>query len=482
MSTTEHGAADLHLGLEPDADQMRAFAHRAVDHVIRHLVSLPTQPAVDLDGAAEVASRVREPLPWEPSAYDGLLERLFQEVIPKSINTASPGILSYVQGGGLYHAAVADFVSLAVNRFVGYAGAAPALAEIEATVIRWFCEILGMPDGSGGVLTSGGSIGHLIAIVAARTHHLGDDLRGARLYVSDQLHHSIEKAALVAGLPRDSVRVVPSDSRFRIRQDLLEQAIEADRAAGRRPFLVVGTGGTTNSGAVDDLAALGAVAQKEGLWFHVDGAYGGFFCLTQRGRAALRGIESADSVVVDPHKSLFLPYGTGALVTRHVDALRRAHELHSDYVHAVRAEGGAVDFSSISPELSRDCRGLRVWLPMKMVGAAAFRSALDEKLDLATYAADRIRAIPSLAVADEPQLSTLAFHVRAPGRDENALAERVLAGVNRRGRVHLSDTSLRGRSAIRICVLAFRVHREQVDSCLEDLQAALRDEGLDVAE
>ncbi len=469
------------LGLEPDAVQMRAFAERAVDHVVRHLASLDGQRAVDLDGAAEKAALVREPLPWHPSDYEELFRHLFDEVIPKSINTASPGMLSYVQGGGLFHAAVADFVSLAVNRFVGYAAAAPVLAELEANVVRWFCEILGFPAGAGGVLTSGGSVGHLIAVVAARSKHLGDDLRGARVYASDQLHHSIEKAALVAGLPRDAVRPVATDARYRIELSALDRALREDRANGRRPFLLVGTGGTTNTGAIDDLTALRGLADREGLWLHVDGAYGGFFRLTERGRIALRGIEAADSVVVDPHKSLFLPYGTGALLTRHVDALRHAHELHSDYVHAVRAEGASVDFASISPELSRDCRGLRVWLPMKMVGAQAFRDALDEKLDLASYAADQLRAIRCIELADEPQLSTVAFHLRGVGEAANDATERVLERVNGGGRVHLSGTVLRGRAAIRVCVLSFRVHRRAIDACLEDLKDALAHEKLDVS-
>jgi aromatic-L-amino-acid decarboxylase len=226
---------------------------------------------------------------------------------------------------------------------------------------------------------------------------------------------------------------------------------------------------------VDDLAALADLAAIEGLWLHVDAAYGGFFLLTDRGRQALRGIERADSVTLDPHKGLFLPYGTGALVVRDGAALRRAHALHADYLPARPPDDTFVDWSEISPELSRPFRGLRVWLPVKLLGIAPFRRALDEKLDLAAWAAAELAKVNGIEIVAEPQLSLLAFRLRRPGRDEtalDALNRRFLDRINARGRVYLTGTVARGRFVLRICVLSFRTHADRMAEALEDVRAA----------
>jgi aromatic-L-amino-acid decarboxylase len=256
--------------------------------------------------------------------------------------------------------------------------------------------------------------------------------------------------------------------------DALRDQVNADRAAGRRPFLVVANAGSTNTGAVDDLTALADLARDERLWLHVDAAYGGFFLLTARGRAALRGIERADSVVLDPHKSLFLPYGTGSLVVRDAASLRRAHSVAADYMPPTQEERGRVDFCEISPELSRDFRGLRAWLPLNLYGTDAFGRALDEKLDLALWACEELRRIPGVEIVAEPQLSLVAFRLAPQGRgvaELDALNRRLIESVNARRRVHLSGTTTGGRFVARICVLSFRTHRDRVEQAIEDIRA-----------
>jgi aromatic-L-amino-acid decarboxylase len=289
----------------------------------------------------------------------------------------------------------------------------------------------------------------------------------------------VQKAALLAGFPPANVRAVPTDERYCIRTEALARLVAADRAAGLTPFLLVANAGTTNTGAVDDLHACADVAREHGLWLHVDGAYGGFFVLTERGRAALGGIERADSITLDPHKGLFLPYGTGSLLVRDGEALRRAHSVHADYLPPMQEDREFVDFSQVSPELSRDFRGLRVWLPVKMHGMAAFRRALDEKLDLARWAADELRRIPGVEIVAEPQLSLLAFRVVRPGLDEaalDALNRRVMEAVNARQRVYLTHTLARGRFLIRICVLSFRTHMDRMEMAIEDIRAAIAED------
>jgi aromatic-L-amino-acid/L-tryptophan decarboxylase len=462
--------------LELSGEALRMLIEAATERILRHIESLPRQPAADTQGGAELARSLGEPLPETGRSAEKLLDLLFDRVIPKSFNTAGPGYLAYIPGGGLPHAAVADLIADATNRYVGVFAAAPGLVAIEANVVRWFCDMVGYPAGAGGVLTSGGSLSNFSALVTARRELLPEDFLSGTLYVSDQAHHSVAKAAMLAGLPERNVREIGTDDAFRIRLDLLEEAIRRDRAAGLTPFFLVGNAGTTNTGAVDDLVALAGLARREGLWFHADAAYGGFFVLTERGRRRLSGLERADSIALDPHKGLFLPYGTGCLLVREVGALKRAHAVSADYMPPMQSDADLPDYNLMSPELSRDWRGLRVWFPIAMHGIGPFRRNLDEKLDLALRAAEELRTIPGVEILAEPQLSIVAFRLRRDGLDDealNALNRGLLARVNARKRVHLTSTMLRGRFAIRICVLSFRTHLDRVLEGLEDVRAAI---------
>lgn len=471
--------ADIRGGspLEPSADEMRSLLDAVRDRLVAHVASLPEQPAAEVEGGAELARALLEPVPPEgPAPAHELLDLLFERAIPKSFNTAGPGYLAYIPGGGVVSSAVADLISGVTNRYVGVWQAAPALVQLETNVVRWLCGIVGLPEGSGGYLATGGSLASFTAVVAARREKLPPAFLSGTLYVSDQTHHAVTKAASLAGFPAENVRSIPSDERFRVRVDLLAERVASDRAAGFTPFFVCANAGTTNTGAVDDLSALADLCAREGLWLHVDGAYGGFFLLTERGRAAMEGIGRADSVVLDPHKGLFLPYGTGALLVRDADVLRRAHAAGADYLPHMQEDPGFVDWCEVSPELSRAFRGLRVWLPVKLHGLAAFREALDEKLDLAAHAAEELRTVPGVEVVAEPQLSIVAFRLVRPGLDVDALNRLnrdVIARVNARQRVHLSGTVLGGAFVLRICVLSFRTHRERLDAGLDDLRAAI---------
>lgn len=457
----------MNYPLEPPASEMRDLVHRALEKIIAHIESLPDQPAMNVEGATEFARTLIEPLPARGESYEKLLDFLFDEAIPRSFTAAGPGYLAYVPGGGLFHSAVADLIADAVNRYVGVCAAAPALVQLEANVVRWFCEILGMPPGSGGVLTSGGSLANFTGIVTARKTMLPDDFLRGTLYCSNQIHHSFQKAASLAGFPYANVRELPVDERFRIRIDALEEAIANDRRAGFTPFLIAGSAGTTGTGAVDDLEALARVARREQMWFHVDGAYGALFMLTERGRAALRGIEQADSVILDPHKTLFLPFGTGAVLVRDARTLRRAHSTHADYMPDMQQEDELVDFCEISPELSRDFRGLRVWLPLKLFGIEPFREQLDEKLDLIHYAVEELRKIDGIEIVAEPQLTITAFRYR----DDDAATRDLLRRITARKRVMLTPTTLPdGRFVIRIAIVSHRTHKDRVDMMLEDVR------------
>lgn len=436
--------------------------------------------ALDLSHTADpdLLRSLIEPAPEEGMGVEAILHALFEEGAVRSLNPTSPGFMGYVPGGGLLHAGVADLIANALNRYVGVVAVAPVFAQIESNVIRWFSEIVGFPITARGTLTSGGSLASLSAIITARHALLGTNFLDGVIYVSDQAHHCVNKAALLAGFPEENLRIIPTDDQFRIQVDLVEAAIHEDRSQGMRPFMVVGSAGTTNTGAIDPLPELRELASREGLWFHVDGAYGGFFCMTGRGKKKLKGIEQADSLVLDPHKTLFLPYGTGALLVRDGELLRAAHASTAAYMPPMQDDDVVFDFCELSPELTRPFRGLRVWLPIKMHGLSVFRAYLDEKLDLAQWIEGQIKEIPELELIAPAELSILAFAMKetgVPQEERNRQTRELLGRINARNRVYLTGTTVGGLYVIRIAISVFRTHQDRVERLLEDLQASLED-------
>jgi aromatic-L-amino-acid/L-tryptophan decarboxylase len=467
------------LPLDPSEEDLRRLLDEAVRRVVAHVGSLSVQPADGTAGATALArALIEREAPENGTPAGPLLDLLFERAIPASLNNAGPGFLAYIPGGGQPYVAVADLISSAVNRYVGVFAPAPALVQLETNVIRWFARAVGYPTSAGGFLTSGGSLANFSALVAARHEKLPENFLRGTLYVSDQGHHCIRKAALLAGFPAGNVREIPSDAAFRIRLDALADRVAEDRASGFTPFLIAASAGTTNTGAVDDLDALANFAKQEGLWLHVDAAYGGFFVLTERGRAALEGLARADSIVLDPHKGLFMPYGAGCLVVKDPGALRRSHSVSAHYMPGMQDDPDSVDFCEISPELSRNFRGLGVWLALKLCGLSAFRASLDEKLDLAREAVEAVRGIPGMTIVAEPQLSLFAFRLTPEGASRaemNRLNRDVMDRVNARQRVLLTGTLLGEDFAIRMCILSFRTHSDRVQMALEDLRAAVEE-------
>jgi aromatic-L-amino-acid decarboxylase len=449
-----------------------------MERITAYIESLPWQPASDVSGAKELSQSLVEEVPSSGTPFPVLLDLLFEKVFPKSFNTAGPGYLAYIPGGGIFHSAVADLIADSVNRYVGVWIAAPGVSQLEANVVRWFCDFVGYPREARGILTTGGSMANFTAIVTARRTRLPANFLTGILYGSDQVHYSIAKAAVMAGFPEDNFHEIPSDDRFRVRTDLLVQAIDRDRDRGLSPFMIVANAGTVNTGAVDDLEALAEIADERNLWLHVDAAYGGFFVLTKRGRTALSGMQRADSVTLDPHKGLFLPYGTGALLVRDGECLRQAHAAHARYLPAMQDDPDLVDFCLYSPELSRGFRGLRVWLPFKMHGVEPFRENLDEKLDLVQWVTSELLKLPEIEIVAAPQLTIVAFRVVSPGLSEEGLNElncRLLQQVNAKKRVYLSGTTLFNRFVLRICLLSFRTHQDRIEAALEDLRASIKE-------
>jgi aromatic-L-amino-acid decarboxylase len=468
--------------LEPSVEEIDRMLDETRRRIREYFTELPAMPAdrsrLGLKKAL-AASRNPSFAPDTPRALGELLDELFTEVFPLSLNASGAGYMAYVPGGGLFASALADLLAKTVNRYVGVNFAAPLLSKLETDVVQWFCRMVGFPGSAKGVLTTGGSIANLTAVVAARAKILGEDIGRGVLYASEETHHSIWKAAQIAGIFPGRQRRIPITDGHAVDLVLLRRAIAADRDQGLAPFLLIGNAGTTDTGTVDPLPELREIADAAGLWLHVDGAYGAFFVLTERGRTRLRGIEAADSVTLDPHKGLFLPYGTGALLVRDGRDLERAFRHKAAYLTEVLDDGELWDFGELSIELSREARGVRVWLPFQLYGVQAFADALNEKLDLARHLGGRLAGDPECRILLEPRLSLLVFRYEpasVPKERWDDLNERILKRVNALNHVHLSGTTTRGEYVLRACILSFRTHREQIDALVEDLEEAKRAE------
>jgi aromatic-L-amino-acid decarboxylase len=467
--------ADDAANLEMSAAEMRDLADKAVARVVQHIAALDRQPACGDVHAEQLCRRMREPAPEQPVSFDAVLDPLFDEWIPRSFTAPSPGYLAFIPGGGLFPAALADFIADGVNRFTGVWQAAPALLQLEANALDWLRDWMQFPAEARGLFTTGGSMANFNAILCARERHLGREVRDGVMYTSTQAHQSVLKSAKLAAIFPDRVRTIDVDAQFRMRPDMLADAIAHDRQAGLRPFLVVSSAGTTNTGAVDPLEAIAACCEREGLWHHVDGAYGAFFHAVPALRSLLAGLPRADSLTLDPHKGLFLPYGTGALLVRDGSALRAAHQVpHAAYLPPLPSADEFYDPSVHGPDLSRGFPGLRVWLSFKLFGARKLRAAIAEKRDLAVEAAGRIARIPGIVMDAWPQLSLFAFHVTWPGasrEQEDEATRALLDGVTARGRVMLTGCTAADRFLGRVCVLSFRTRQPVVDACVEDVAA-----------
>jgi aromatic-L-amino-acid decarboxylase len=480
--------------LEPNRETQELWLATLARFVLDHLAGLETGPAagpIGPEGAA-VAERVTRAIGEEPLA-GGIVEivRVLDEASKASLTAPGPGYFAYIPGGGIYAAALADFVANGLNRYTGMPAPSPALSRLEQDVLAWLCRSFGYGADARALLTPGGSLANLAAVVSARHAHFGDggNFERAVVYTSTQAHHSVAKAVRLAGIPASNVRIVEVDELFRMRTGALAQAIRDDRARGLSPFLVIASAGTTNTGAVDPLSSAADVCFAENLWLHIDGAYGGAFVLCEEGRKRLTGIERADSITFDPHKGLFLPYGTGCLLVRDGQRLRRAHHLGADYLQDLHAVDPSVSWSpaELGPELSRDFRGLRLWLPLMLHGARAFRDALTEKLALADRFVEGLDGLVAagapIEIVARPQLSLVAFRLaRKSGEalaDHNRRNMAFLSAINGKNRVHLSSTLLpaEGGNAftLRVCVLSFRSHARHLDNCLEDVASAVTD-------
>ena len=457
-----------------DPERMRAIGHQTIDALVDEMARAESEPVVRKGTVADLRRRLQAPPPKRAVPYDRVLRQVFRDVTPFRGRPDAAGYMAFIPAASLWPSALADLIGAALNLDSCWWAGGAGVSQLELTVLGWFAEWLGYPPDASGVLVSGGSAANLTALACARERLVGAMRDDLVVYLSAQSHSSMARAARALGFRPERVRVMPVDREFRLRVDVLERAIASDRANGLWPLAVCANAGTTNTGAVDPLPELADLCAAQGVWLHVDAAYGGFAVLTERGRAALVGIERADSVTLDPHKWLFQPFEVGAVLVREPDALRRAFEILPDYLRDVSAHE-EVNFSDRGLQLSRACRSLKVWMSVRTFGLDAFRKAIDHGLDLACEAAERVEASDELELLAPVPLSVVALRRVPAGVDDERRIDDVNAAlvgaVEDAGDVYVSSTRLFGRQAIRLCILNPWTKAEHVHRALDIIES-----------
>lgn len=467
------------LALEPGPKRRRKMRRAVVDSTEKFLAGL--EDLETLRTWEEIPGRgiglLAEPIGEEPISIEKALQLFEDNVVRPGGNPASAGHLAYIPGGGLYPSALGDYLASVCNKYAGLFFTGPGAVRMENLLVHWVADLVGYPASATGNIASGGSIASLTAIVTARDAFglKGADFASSVVYLTSQAHHCLEKALRLAGLAEAPVRHLAVDENHRMSVAALEAAIAADRENGLRPWLIIASAGTTDTGAVDPLDQIATIAERENCWYHVDAAYGGFFMLTDYGKQMLKGIERSHSVVLDPHKSLFLPYGSGMVLVRDGQALQSTHSYTGAYMQDALQARDEISPADVSPELTKHFRALRMWLPLKLHGLGPFRAALDEKLLLARYFRKKVAKL-GFEVGPPPDLSVVTYRWAPEGmplEEANEINRKIVDGVRADGRVFISSTLIDGKYILRLVALHFRTHRKHIDLALEVLAEQL---------
>jgi aromatic-L-amino-acid decarboxylase len=460
-------------------EEMRNLGYRVVDLLVEHCSDLPQKPVTRRADRVTLEALLREPLPEQGIDALAVLDQLERDVFGHIMHLDHPRFFAFVPSPSNFVGAMADALASGFNVFAGTWLEASGPAQIELVTIDWLRQACGLPDTAGGLFVSGGSMANITALAVARHVRLDGRAGGAVVYCSDQTHSSIDRGLQVLGFHSDQLRKIQSDGDYRLDVAALRRAVLADRAAGRVPFCVVANAGTTNTGAIDPLSPLAGVCRQEGLWLHVDGAYGAAAVLCERGKAALEGLAHADSLVLDPHKWLFQPYEIGCVLVREERWLDEAFHIMPEYLEDAEGREGEVNFCDRGIQLTRGFRALKLWMSLKVYGGSGFRSALNHGLALAEMAEAEVRALPHWEVVTPAQMGILTFRCVPPGRDPeqvNGLNRRLVAGMIADGFAMISSTVLRGQTVLRLCTINPRTTEADVRETVRRLDEQGREQ------
>lgn len=447
------------LGLE--TDEMRRLGYWVVDRVVEHFEDGADGPTIRASSPAELRAALGGPVPEAPGDPLAAMQTLVDVALPNMQHGDHPRHFARVPGPSSYAGVLGEWLGSGFNTIVSSWGGSSGPATVELVALDWLRELLGLPPGTEGVLMSGGSLCNMTGLAAAR-HAVGPGVA----YLSDQTHASIGRALVTLGFPPEDVRIVRTDGRLRLTVAAVREAVHDDRERGRRPRFIIATAGTTNTGAVDDLQGLAELGAAEDLWLHVDGAYGAPAALCPAGREAMPGLELADSLVLDPHKWLFLPYDIGCLFVRRPGALDGAFSMRPEYLTDVRVDTTEVNFGDRSLELTRRSRGLKLWLLFRVYGAERLRAAIARTIALAEYAERLLEADPRWEVVTPAQLGIVTFTQPSWSAEEHAARAAALAAS---GYATVTSTTLQGQPALRLCTINPRTTEQDLAQTLERL-------------
>lgn len=465
------------LPLEIDGEAFNRLTAHGLQLARAYHDALPNKPVRSTPPEEQAKAPTNNLFTEQAQPPSEVFAEVEQRVCETGIRFGSSRMLAFIPGSGLYASALGDYLAAVTNRYVGASYAAPEAVQMEQELIQWLAKEMGYPSAAAGDLTAGGSAANLTALVAAREAHQIEPemIRKTVVYCTTLAHHCVDKALRISGMRHAVLRRIAMDARYRLSIADLERQLRDDRQQGLRPWLVVGNAGSTDVGSVDPLMDIARIAEQYGLWFHADGAYGAAFALCEPGRRVLSGIECSDSLIIDPHKGLFTPFGSGAVLVRQGHHLRAAFTETASYMQDADDLAAAEVWEphEYSIELSRHFRGLRLWLPLKLHGLAPFRAALEEKMLLARYFYQRVGEIPGMYVGPEPDLSVVTFRYVPAAGDADAFNRRLIQYIQQEGRVFLTSTNLNGRFTLRLAILAYRTHRDTIDEVLEILRRSI---------
>ena len=470
--------------LDADLATFRNDLTQASEVVVRLYERLDETRITPAKTRTEIASLFNESLPVQPQPMESILNEVENKIFANSTLYLSPRFFGYINSGGNQASILADLLASAVNQILALWHFSPAASEVERRVIHWITQFIGYPPQAGGCLLSGGSAGNLVGLAVARKQKAPFDtaLLGMRVgppltvYASEEVHASVDKAMMILGIGRDQLRKIAVRDDFTIDLDALEKQVSEDRNNGEYPICVVGVAGTTNTGAVDPLGALADFCQAQGLWFHVDAAYGGPAARTGIAGKLFQGMERADSVVVNPHKWLYVPAEAACILVREPAALRHTFQVSADYLKKDEDVGieAPLDFKDYGPQLHRNFRALKVWMTFKAYGVKKLRTAIESNIEIMRYLADRIDESQDFVRLAPVPLSVVCFQYRTADASKHTdqqylddLNNRLLDALEKDGRVFLSGTTIHGKRALRACSVNHRLRREDVDFLLD---------------
>jgi glutamate/tyrosine decarboxylase-like PLP-dependent enzyme len=458
--------------LKLSREEMRSLGYRVVDLLVDHFADEEDDPIGRSPGREELEDRLREELPEEGKDPHEVLDQVEADILPNTMRVDHPRFFGFVPGPNNFVSVLADTLAAGFNVFSGTWISGAAAAQTELVVVDWLRTLCGLPETAGGLFTSGGSMASVTGLAAARHAVLDDEVEGAVAYCSDQTHTSVDRALRLLGFGPDQLRRLPHDDHYRLDPDRLDEAVRADRAAGRRPFCVVANAGTTNTGAVDPLPRLADVADEHDLWLHVDGAYGAAAVLCERGQERLSGLDRADSLTLDPHKWLFQPFEIGGVLVRDQQHLRRAFQIRAEYLEDAIGELDEVNYADYGIQLTRSFRALKLWMTLKVFGRQAVATGVERGFERAEQAERLLRDRPGWTVTTPAQMGIVTFRYTpeelGPAQAD-ALTRRLPQALKEEGTAMVTKTTLDGRPALRMCPINPRTSADDVRQTLDAL-------------